>query len=133
MRGITDCWRISSPISRCRRIDSTKLVSGPVPQYWRTVKYTLIWSSPNSRVRDLVRVCPCLDGQPALKLTRFVERQGDRWLIVDHLGSRQLEKSFQPMPNAKCLAHDLIVIAFKIEVESEHDVERFAVQQADRQ
>ena len=38
IRGITDCWRISSPISRWRRIDSTKLMSGPIPQYWRTVK-----------------------------------------------------------------------------------------------
>ena len=36
--GITDCWRISSPISRWRRQRSRKVMSGPVPQYCRTVK-----------------------------------------------------------------------------------------------
>ena len=82
---------------------------------------------------DLVSVGTGFDRQPALKLTRFVQSQGNRRLVVDHLGPRQLEESFQAMPDPERLAHHLVVVAFKVEVEAEHDVECFAVEQADRQ
>ena len=82
---------------------------------------------------DLIGVGPRLHAQPALDPTVFIQRDGQRGLVVDHGNAGYFEHPLRGRIDSQGLGHQLIVVAPVGKVESEEQVQRFAVQGTDRE
>src|SRR5262249_12075226 len=71
--------------------------------------------------------------QTALSAAFIIEGKNDGWLVGNHIGARNFEQSLEARHDAEGVDEEFVVIALIVEIEAIHEIERFAVQRAERE